>query len=87
MVVASPRSSSSSVATLLHSRLREKQMRKRTGEMQGISPRFQAEPLYRLMAILSCFMPLSAFMPFPRVSPDAVTIGLENAASPSSTSA
>ena len=43
--------------------------------------------LYRLIAMLSCFMPLSAFMPLPRASPEAVTIGLGNNASPSNTSA
>lgn len=40
------------------------------------SPVFTVAPPYRLIAILSCFMPLSAFMPLPRVSPDAVKIGL-----------
>lgn len=87
MVVSSPRDSSSNVATLLHSRSGETQTRKQIGEMHGISPCFTADPPYRLIAILSCFMPLSAFIPFPRDSPDAVTIGLENDASPRSTSA
>jgi hypothetical protein len=42
---------------------------------------------YRLIAMLSCFMPLSAFMALPRASPEAVTIGLAKDASPSNTSA
>ena len=54
-------------------------------------PRVDCRPLiagyYRLIAILSCFMPLSAFMPLLRASPDAVTIGLAKDASPSNTSA